>query len=238
MRTLVRKIKARAFIIAVLLFFTMATLGCSKNKTDNTLEVHPVFNNRAANSYIAANGGEAAVIDPTDTDRIISILTQKGLTLKVIILTHGHFDHILGLDSLVKRYPGTKVLIHPLDNEKLSDPEKNVSLLFGTEFKSSVKSYPVTGKDIIKIGNTEFRVIETPGHTQGSIILLSGNCLFSGDTLFKDSVGRTDFPESSSDQLSESLKRIGALSGDLTIYPGHGDVTSLRQEKETNPYMQ
>ncbi len=232
----VNRLRLKLLLIIAFFFSVISITGCNNSYTTG-LTVYPVFNNSAANSYIAADKGEAVVIDPSDPEAIIKILTQKGLKPRFIILTHGHFDHILGLSSLVKRFPNAKVLIHALDADKLSDPEKNLSYQFGTPVKALVKSSSVTEKNIIKIGNTEIKVIETPGHTQGSIILLTESSLFTGDTLFRGSIGRTDFPGSSSKELAESLKKIVSLPGDLTVYPGHGDFTTLWDEKSTNPYL-
>lgn len=230
-------LKTKVIIITSFIFFVLIVIGCSKNKDVQELTVYPVFNNHAANSYIAAGNGEAVVIDPSDQEQIISILTQKGLKLRYIILTHGHFDHIVGLDSLVGRFPETKVLIHPSDSDKPADPVKNLSSRFSIPVKSLAKTSPVTQKDIIKIGDTEIKVIETPGHTPGSIVLLTGKRLFTGDTLFKGAIGRTDFPGGSSIDLTGSLKKIVSLNYDLTIYPGHGDISTLNDEKASNPYL-
>lgn len=231
------KLLAGFLFVLILLTISYGT-GCMPAKISKEPVIFPVLNDRLANSYIIADGGEAVIVDPSDTDGIISIVKENDLKVRYIILTHGHFDHITGVDSLVNQYPGLKVLIHPADHDKLTDPEKNASTLFGAKVMVKADNFPLAEKDVVKIGNTEIKVMETPGHTEGSIVLLVGNNLFSGDTLFKGSVGRTDLPGSSSEALLRSLKKITTLSDHLKVYPGHGESTVFGEEKKTNPYFQ
>lgn len=231
------KIILKSFSFILIMLVITFVLGCTSAKSKDPT-IFPVLNDRLANSYIIADNGEAAIVDPSDPDRVTSIINENDLKVRFIILTHGHFDHITGVDSLVDQFPGSQVLIHPADHGKLADPEKNVSTLFGANVKVKADKFSLTEKDVVKIGNTEIKVMETPGHTEGSIVLMVGSNLISGDTLFKGSVGRTDLPGSSNEALMGSLKKIMTLSDHLKVYPGHGEQTVLGEEKKTNPYLQ
>lgn len=222
----------------LILLITTSILGCMSAKSNKEPTILNVLNDNLANSYIIADKGEAVIVDPSDPDRVISVINENKLKARFIILTHGHFDHITGVDALVNQYPGLKVFIHPADHDKLTDPAKNAAALFGADVRVKSDKSALTEKDVVKIGDTEIKVIETPGHTDGSIVLVVGSNLFSGDTLFKGSVGRTDLPTSSQEALLQSLKKIIALPDHLNVYPGHGEPTVLGEEKKTNPYLQ
>lgn len=226
------------FLLVLITLAATSLFGCMQTKSSKEPIIFPVLNDQLANSYIIADNGEAVIVDPSDPGRISSIINEKDLKVRFIVLTHGHFDHIIGVDSLVSQYPGLKVLVHPADHVKLTDPEKNVSTLFGSNVTVKADKFSLTEKDTVKIGNTLIKVMETPGHSEGSIVLMAGNNLFSGDTLFKGSVGRTDLPGSDPKALMSSLKKICSLSNNLKVYPGHGELTILGEEKKTNPYLQ
>lgn len=168
----------------------------------------------------------AVVIDPgAEEDYILKSLKEQGLTCKLILLTHGHFDHT-GAVEPVRVATGADVYVHPADVEdKLS----------GTSLKDFAKFY--NEGDTVTMDSLTFKVLNTPGHTPGSCVLLCGDVMFSGDTLFAGSCGRTDFPGGSWQQMSASLKRLAELEGNYRVLPGHMNPTSLDRERMVNPFM-
>lgn len=184
------------------------------------------------------SGTEAMVIDPADRgDLIFEKLADEGLTVGGILLTHGHFDHVWGLEDL-KRLSGAKVYACLEEKELLEDAEMNVSAQMGRS--CSVKADVFVGEgDVISAGGLCCRVIFTPGHTGGSCCFYfeGDGVLFSGDTLFLESVGRTDFPTGSGGALGRSLReKLAVLPEDTLVYPGHGDVTTIGHEMMYNPF--
>lgn len=199
----------------------------------------------ATNSYIVTEGEHCLIIDaPYPADRVIGRLERENLSPEWIILTHGHFDHIMGLADLKAHYKTAKTAISRADAVYLRDTKLIQADLafFSLEsyFPSSCFDFPQIDL-LLSDGNLAplgFSVISTPGHTKGSICLLNKKqrVLFSGDTLFRLSVGRTDLGGDYA-QLTSSLSKLKTLDGDLTVLPGHGEVTSLWEEKENNPYL-
>lgn len=191
-----------------------------------------------ANSYLIVSGSEAAIVDPACTpSHVTDKLTENGCELKYILLTHGHYDHTKYVTQ-VKEATQARVCIHSLDDELLGDSEKNCYRLFNTGEQS------IPGADILlndgddlKLGEDVIHVIHTPGHTKGSVCYAVGNAMFTGDTLFRGSVGRTDFYGGSSDELFMSLLRLKAMDGEYEVYPGHEGVTTLNVERKFNRYM-
>ena len=178
------------------------------------------------NTYILSNGTEAAVIDPGyEPDTILDAL--EGLTLKAILLTHGHFDHVGAVKELVAE-TGCKVYIHAAD---LSLPPMVTAgpLYYTHTYDEGDTICPITG--------VEITVLHTPGHTPGSVCLLCGRDLFTGDTLFEGSCGRVDLPGGNGHQMVASLRRLAALQADYQVHPGHGGSTALSAERRYNPYM-
>lgn len=194
----------------------------------------------ATNCYLAsADNGDTAVIDPScNAERISRELEKNNLTPKMILLTHGHFDHIMAATELKEKY-GIPVYIHTLDLPMLKDTARNLfdNFPMGESFLPVENAETVEDGEKIPLGNTEFTVIHTPGHSMGSCCYLSGDVIFSGDTLFAGSVGRTDFPGSSFTAMTESLKKLNALDGDYRIFPGHGPATTLFAERRQNIYL-
>ncbi len=191
------------------------------------------------NCYIvASNEGNAALIDaPDDAEYILEQLDVYGLTLKMILLTHGHFDHI-GAAADLQQQTGCEVYIHTDDLFMVKDTEASKGGFPGIgNIKSVENVIPVTEDMVIKLDEIEFDVLHTPGHTPGSVCYITGNVMFSGDTLFARSIGRTDMPGGDMDKMEQSLLKIKDLGGDLTIYPGHMNITSLETEKRVNIYL-
>jgi len=199
---------------------------------------HEIF----ANCYLLEDekSGEAAIVDAGWYDETVAdVLKEKKLKLKYVLLTHGHFDHILGVYGLQKE-KGAKVVIHEADAGHLLDPKK--SLCKGN---FPEPQYPVTADitvkdgDVIMLGDEEIKIMSTPGHTNGSVcyILENDRVIISGDTMFCMTAGRTDFPDGSDAKMIDSLKRLIALDGDYTVLPGHNRATTLESERKRNWYI-
>ncbi len=176
----------------------------------------------------------AALIDPgAEPDVIKNYLHREYLDLKFIINTHGHGDHIA-----VNGYFNSPVYIHRLDAGCLTNSEKNLSMLFEFPVVSPEATRLLEDKDKIFLGDLEFNVIHTPGHTPGSISLQSGDIIFTGDALFSGSIGRTDLPYGDSDKLIKSIReRLLVFPEDTIIYPGHGESSTIGKEKRSNPFL-
>lgn len=184
------------------------------------------------NTYILVNKDEVIIIDPVSkADKIQAIINENERVVG-ICLTHGHFDHIGAVDDLVELYY-CPVYIHKDDFDLTQDPEKNYSQTKKIKLKTKLDFY----KDTMQIESFKFEVFHTPGHTRGSVCLKFNNDLFTGDTLFKGSIGRTDLFDGNSQQMKQSLRFIRSLNHDYTIYPGHDSVTSLFEELKHNPYL-
>jgi glyoxylase-like metal-dependent hydrolase (beta-lactamase superfamily II) len=180
---------------------------------------------------------DAAVIDAGDeAARIIGCIEKNNLTVKYLINTHAHADHI-GANTAVKEKTGARLLVHEKDAPQLDNPKLNLSAFMGAPVVSCQADEFIKEGDAIKFGDIELKVIETPGHTPGSVCLLTDGVLFSGDTLFQYSVGRCDLPGGSMDKMMESLRKLKKLPPDTTVYTGHGAATSIGTELEENPYM-
>ena len=178
------------------------------------------------NTYLLANDTEAVVIDPGyEADTILDALAGK--TLKAILLTHGHFDHVGAVKELVAE-TGCEVWIHAA--ESTMPPMVTAGPLYFTHTYDE-------GDTVSPIAGLELTVLHTPGHTPGSVCLLMGKEMFSGDTLFACSFGRTDLPGGDPRKMMESLRRLASLQGNFFIHPGHGGSTTLDAEKRFNPYM-
>lgn len=193
------------------------------------------------NCYLLAEeaGGAAAVIDPgAEADRILEQVEADALNVAYVIDTHGHSDHI-GANGPIVEATGAKLVIHEADAEALADPVANISAFVGIDASSPAPDALVVDGDELELDGLRLRVLHTPGHTPGSIVLLAGEALFSGDTLFAGSVGRTDLPGGSPRRLAESLaSKIVPLDDDIVVYPGHGESSTVGREKTVNPFLQ
>ncbi len=190
------------------------------------------------NTYIIKSKNEIIVIDPAfESERIIKEIKNLKGDIKYIINTHGHIDHISSNNDLLKEF-NCQLLIHELDSKLLISPEKNLSLLFGYSYISQQADLLLKDGDKIKIGDLELKVIHTPGHTEGSISLYGDGFIFTGDTLFYDSIGRSDFPGGDEKKLFESLEKLNKIiKEDQIVYPGHGDFGYFYEIKKINPFL-
>lgn len=192
------------------------------------------------NCYILADDGtkEAMVIDaPDDAKTIVKMINENGYKLKQIVLTHGHFDHILALADLAEM-TGAPVAIHHNGAEFLRDNAMNLAHYIGRDPEAFEADSYLKDGDVLKLGNEKLKVIHTPGHTSDCICLLCGKILISGDTLFRGSVGRVDHPTGNLKQEVESVKtKLMPLDDDVEVYPGHGPYTTIGNERRNNPYV-
>lgn len=192
------------------------------------------------NCYLAIDEptGEALIIDPgSHAKSIIQWVKEEKCKVKYVINTHGHSDHI-GANTEVCNEFGVKLGIHPLDAPMLTDAKLNLSAYWGEPILSKKADFFLNENDIVKCGDSELRVVHTPGHTPGGICLVGKKIIFSGDSLFADSIGRTDFPGGSTAALIKSLKeKILPLAGSIIVYPGHGPTTTIDHERTYNPYF-
>lgn len=185
---------------------------------------------------------DCLIIDPgLEAEALIDFLNENGFNPVAVILTHGHIDHIAGLTELREDYPQIKVYIHKLDAEMLTQPMTNLSAMMGGSFTTApADSFPEEN-DTIEVAGITLSVLHTPGHTPGGISLYAkeDGIVFAGDTLFAGSVGRTDFPNGSTNQLINSIKeKLFTLPDETKVYPGHGPTTSIANEKKHNPFVQ
>ena len=194
-----------------------------------------------ANCYIVylRDSKECIIVDaPGEAVRIISELDKSGLTPKAVLLTHSHFDHIGAAKELCKHY-GIELCCHEADAELLKEPGLNLTSLVGLGYGLSADRTFTDGEEIEPAG-IKIRVIHTPGHTAGGACyyLYEAGVLISGDTLFAESVGRTDFPTGSSRILIDSIKnKLFTLPDETMVYPGHEESTTIGHEKQYNRYL-
>lgn len=191
------------------------------------------------NTYIVYKEGhtDAVVIDPgDDVYDIIDILNTNQLTASYIFLTHGHFDHIGAVAQLREKY-GSTIGIYPNDSDMLINKAHHT--ISPNELILSTRPAEILFYDGEKIeaAGLEFTILHTPGHTHGSVCIICENVIFSGDTVFLGSIGRTDFVESNHNDMIKSLEKIRDLPGDYIILPGHGSQTTLQQERLNNPFF-
>jgi hydroxyacylglutathione hydrolase len=203
------------------------------------------------NCYVLRGSDKATdclIIDTgLDVRDLLSFLERNKLTPKALIITHGHIDHIAGVGKLRERFPEIAVYIHKLDAETLTDSTSNLSFMLDSadsqedrSFSTEKADYLVDEPDVIEAAGIKLKVLHTPGHTPGGMCLYceKDNALFVGDTLFADSVGRTDFPGGNMRQLIESIKtKLLTLPDDTVVYPGHGNRTTIGREKTHNPFL-
>lgn len=179
--------------------------------------------------------GEAALVDCTDaSQKMLDFIGNANL--KYILLTHGHFDHIGGVPEIKEKF-GAKVVISEADSEMLSSGKASLAAFCGINQQNTSADILVAEGSEIMLVKTKISVIATPGHTKGGVCYLADDCIFTGDTLFFCSCGRTDFPGGSAKEIMQSLKRLSALDSALKVYPGHDRFSTIGFEKQNNPYM-
>ncbi len=185
---------------------------------------------------------DCIIIDPgLDAEEMLACIRDHSLRPLWVLLTHGHIDHIAGVDLLCQHYPDLQVAIHRDDAPALRDPDANLSRMMGMPFDTKPADRLLNDGDILEAAGIVMRVLHTPGHTRGGICLYceNDNVLFAGDTLFAGSIGRTDFPGGDYSQLIRSIReKLLILPPQTLVYTGHGPATTIGQEKWNNPYLQ
>lgn len=201
-----------------------------------------VLGSVSTNCYIVSNRQtkEALIVDPADNaDRIREILATNELELKAILLTHGHFDHISAVSELVQTFR-VPVYCHEAEKELLEDANLNLSAIMGSDGPCTITaSNLVKDNENLELIHEKIQVLHTPGHTKGGACyyFMEEGCIFVGDTIFLESIGRTDFPTGNAAALVKSVQeKLYVLDSNIKLYPGHGPATSIGYEKENNPY--
>lgn len=186
-----------------------------------------------ANSYLLTEDGRSAVLIDCGGEEPLGFARRKGLKIEYVLLTHGHFDHIAGCAAA----QGEGAKIGCLKEESdLVNSSGNLAGAMGINIPPFRIDFTFSDGESFDLCGMRFSVIATPGHTPGGACFLCGDELFTGDTLFSESVGRTDFPGGSGEQLRESIRKLFALSGDKRVYPGHDEQTTLEHERKYNPF--
>jgi hydroxyacylglutathione hydrolase len=195
------------------------------------------------NTYVVSKGQEPAlVVDPSSgCDAIVEFLKSKKLGIAAILLTHGHFDHLLGISEIQTFAPGAEVWVHPDDCPLLANPQFNGSFMIGRAF-SYTGPVRTLSEGPLSVGAYSFEVLAMPGHSPGGVAFVfrdgGETACISGDSLFAGSIGRSDFPGSDGDALLRCIKeKLLALPDNTVVYPGHGGRTTIGRERRLNPYL-
>jgi glyoxylase-like metal-dependent hydrolase (beta-lactamase superfamily II) len=196
------------------------------------------------NSYVVwlPERKDSLVIDPgLEPDLILDCLRQEGLTPALILNTHGHADHIAGNQALKEAYPGLPLVIGANEAHLLTDPNANLSAPFGMPVTSPPADQLVREGDVVEAAGLRLEVLDMPGHSPGHVVYLyraTPIFVFGGDVLFRGSIGRYDFPNSNGRRLLEGIRgKLFTLPAETVVYPGHGPVTTIGEEKRTNPFV-
>ena len=195
-----------------------------------------------ANTYLAVDEktNEGFIVDPGGYNKVLTKeVRDNDVNIKYIILTHGHSDHICGVNEHKAEFPDAKIVAYKDEEAMLENPNLNQSPGFGVPY-STKADILVSDGDELKVGDVTLKFIHTPGHTEGGmcIYVKEARALFSGDTLFRQSIGRTDFPGGSYKEIMDSIrKKLFLLPDDTNVFPGHMGMTSIGFEKENNPFV-
>lgn len=196
---------------------------------------------KSCNCYFVTDD-KAGVSFVVDTGEVCHPLEKRiedfgADKLKYILLTHGHYDHIAYVADLKKKYPNAEIVIGEKEKAFTHDSRLNLSMFSGVFVKEFNADILVNDGTVLDFGEEKIHIYETPGHTTGSVCYSIGDKIFTGDTLFYLSMGRTDFPTGNASEIKKSLKKLSELEGNFNVYCGHGDVTTLDFERKNNPYM-
>ncbi len=192
------------------------------------------------NTYLVRNQEyDCLIIDPSSgLDEVIAYIQNQKLKVHAILLTHGHFDHIMGIPEVLALYPDTAIYIHPEDVESLRNPVLNGSILIGQEFSYTGPTLDLLEGEM-KAGVFTFEVLHVPGHTRGGCAVVFENVCFAGDSIFAGSIGRTDLPGGNTAQLLSNIReKLFSLSDQVVLCPGHGGRTTVGRERRLNPFLQ
>ncbi len=204
------------------------------------LEIYPCGPVMANMIFVGKDGADTvAVIDPSDANLALTVLKEHGWTLSDILITHRHFDHLLGVAAL-KRATGAKVFISEKDAAGLKSNLISLSMMQRIALEPVEPDVLLNDGDVFTAAGLTFRVLATPGHTEGGVTFVCDDerCIFSGDTLFASSYGRYDLPTGDFNALSDSIRNIlFELPDDYKVYPGHEEPTTIAQEKRSNPIL-
>lgn len=227
-------------------FVTVKTMSLSLNNKNEMGEIMKYTVKKIItgflqeNCYIVSNGHNALIIDPgADAQKIIQYIHDEQLVPRAILLTHGHFDHIGAVNALKETF-AIPVFMSEKEADWLEDPEKNLSNTFSphpvyadkAEFNLDVQNCDRC------LGDIHFTMIPTPGHSEGSISFLFDDFIIVGDTLFYESIGRSDFPTGDANTLLNTIRqKFMTLPDDIIVYPGHGQATTIGHERQHNPYL-
>lgn len=195
----------------------------------------------AVNTYLVwdEETNKGFIVDPGGYDkRMINAILEENVEIEYIILTHGHGDHIGGVEEYLNEYKNAKLVAAESEKPMLANPDLNMSIL---TLNKSVVLYPdlaVKDEETLSVGNMELKFVMTPGHTPGGMCIIIGNVVFSGDTLFQASIGRTDFPGGSFDELAKAIhEKLFILPDETQVFPGHMGPTNIGYEKGNNPFV-